>query len=72
MAVERAINVGFHSYFGTLKRSRYSLERSSIALTIHSLDPTRLAIIDRFPFNPTYDSSQFAHYKHNLTDQATG
>ena len=33
----------------------HSLEGLTIALIIHSLDPTRLAIIDRFPFNPTYD-----------------
>ncbi len=60
MEVERAINVGFHSYFGTLKRSR------------HSKTHKRLAITDGFPFNPTYDSCQCAHYKYNLTDQATG
>ena len=28
MVVKRAINVGFHSDFGTLKRSRYALEGS--------------------------------------------
>ena len=56
MVVERTINVGFHSNFGTFKQSRHSLEGSSIALAIHSLDPTRLANINGFPFNPTYDS----------------
>ena len=53
--VERTINVGFHSNFGAFKRNRHSLEGFTIALIIHSLDPTRLAIINRFPFNPTYD-----------------
>ena len=43
MVVERAIDVGFHLNFGTLMRSRYSKT------------PTRLAITDGFPFNPTYD-----------------
>ena len=55
MVVERTINVGFHSNFGTFKRSRHSLEGFPIALIIHSLDPTRLTIINRFPFNPTYN-----------------
>ena len=32
----------------------HSLEGFSIALIIHSLDPLRLAIINGFPFNPTY------------------
>ena len=35
---------------------RNSLEGFSIALIIHSLDPTRLAIINGLSFNPTYDS----------------
>lgn len=43
MVVEQTINVGFHSNFGTFKRSR------------HSKIPTRLTIINRFPFNPTYN-----------------
>ena len=43
MVVDRTINVGFHLNFGTLTRSRYSKT------------PTRLAITDGFPFNPTYD-----------------
>ena len=43
MVVERAINVGFHSNFGTFKRSR------------HSKTPTRLTITNGLPFNPTYD-----------------
>ena len=43
MAVERTINVGFHSNFGAFKRNK------------HSKTLTRLAIINRFPFNPTYD-----------------
>ena len=46
MVVERAIDVGFHLNFGTLMRSRYSKT------------PTRLAITDGFPFNPTYDSTR--------------
>ena len=54
MVVERTIYVGFHSNFGTFKRSRHSLEGFSIALAIHSLDPTRLAITNEFPFYPTY------------------
>ena len=44
MVVERTINVGFHSHFGTFKRSR------------HSKTVTILAITNEFPFNPTYDS----------------
>ena len=43
MLVERTINVGFHSHFGTFKRNR------------HWKTPTRLAIINEFPFYPTYD-----------------
>ena len=46
MVVERTINVGFHSNFGTPKRSRYSKT------------PTRLAITNGLPFNPTYDSTR--------------
>ena len=41
MVVER---VGFHSNFRTFERSG------------HSEIPTRLAITNGFPFNPTYDS----------------
>ena len=37
---------------GTRSRNLYG---TSIALAIHSLDPTRLTITDGFPFNPTYD-----------------
>ena len=67
MVIER---VRFHSNFGTFKQSRWSLEgfsialifgsleRSFIALAIHLLDPTRLAITNGFPFNPTYDSTE--------------
>ena len=36
--------VGFHSNFGAFKRNR------------HSKTVTRLAIINEFPFNPTYES----------------
>ena len=43
MVVERTIIVGFHSNFGRFKRSK------------HSKIPTRLAITNGFPFNPTYD-----------------
>ena len=61
-----AERVGFHSNFGIFRQSGYSLEGFSIALIIHSLegfsialiihslDPLRLAIINGFPFNPTY------------------
>ena len=56
MVVERTITVGFHSNFVAFKRNRHSLEGFTIALIIHSLDPTRLAITNGFPFNPTYDS----------------
>ena len=56
MVVERTIKVGFHLHFSTFKRSRRSLEGFTIALIVHSLDPTRLAITYGFPFNPTYDS----------------
>ena len=56
MVVERTITVGFHSNFGVFKRNRHSLEGFPIALIIHSLDPTRLAITNGFPFNPTYGS----------------
>ena len=38
--------VGFHSNFGVFKRSR------------HSETLTRLAIINGFPFNPTYESGR--------------
>ena len=41
MVVER---VGFHSNFGTFKRSR------------HLKIPTRLAITNGLPSNPTYDA----------------
>ena len=51
---ERTINVGFHSNFGIFRQSGDSLQGFSIALIIHSLDPLRLAIINGFPFNPTY------------------
>ena len=44
MVVERTISVGFHSHFGSFKRSRYSKT------------PTRFAITNGIPFNPTYDS----------------
>ena len=43
MVEECVINVGFHSNFGTFKRSR------------HSKILTRLAITNGFPFNPTYE-----------------
>ena len=61
-----AERVGFHSNFGIFGQSGHSLEGFSIAgfsialaihsfdLIIHSLDPLRLAIINGFPFNPTY------------------
>ena len=64
MVVECTINVGFHSSFSTFKQRGHSLEGFSIAfpirsldLIIHSLDPTRLAIINGLSFNPTYDSN---------------
>ena len=38
--------VGFHSNFGAFKRSR------------HTKTLTRLAIINGFPFNPTYESER--------------
>ena len=41
MVVER---VGFHSNFGTFKRSR------------HLKISTRLSVTSGFPFNPTYDA----------------
>ena len=44
MVVARTINVGFHSDFGVFKRHK------------HSKTPTRLAITNGFPFNPTYGS----------------
>jgi hypothetical protein len=44
MVVERTITVGFHSNFGAFKRNR------------HSKTVTGLAIINEFPFNPTYES----------------
>ena len=59
--------LGFTQIFGAFKRNKHSLEGFTIAgfsialaihsfdLIIHSLDSTRLAIINRFPFNPTYD-----------------
>ena len=43
MGEECAINVGFHSHFGTFRQSG------------RSKTPLRLAIINRIPFNPTYD-----------------
>lgn len=43
MVVERMIHGEFHSNFGTFKRFR------------HSKPPLRFAIINRIPFNPTYD-----------------
>ena len=43
MVVEHTINVGFHSNFSPIKRNR------------HSKTPTRLAVTNGFPFNPTYD-----------------
>ncbi len=43
MVVECMIDVGFHSNFGTFRQSG------------HSKTPLRLAIINGFPFNPTYD-----------------
>ncbi len=43
MVVECMIDVGFHSNFGTFRQSG------------HSKTPLRFAIINGFPFNPTYD-----------------
>ena len=43
MVVESTIKVGFHSNCGAFKRNRLSKT------------PTRLAITNGFPFNPTYD-----------------
>ena len=44
MVVEHMFTVGFHSNFGAFKRNR------------HPKTVTRLAIINEFPFNPTYES----------------
>ena len=49
MVVERTIMLGFIQNFGTFKRSRYSKI------------PLRLAIINGFPFNPTYDPYENHH-----------
>ncbi len=43
MVVECTINVGFHSNFDTFRQSE------------HPKTPLRLAIINGFPFNPTYE-----------------
>ena len=43
MVVERAVCVGFNPDFVFFKRSR------------HLKTPTKLAIGNEFPFNPTYD-----------------
>ena len=43
MVEECAINVGFHSYFDTFRQSE------------HSKTPSRSAIINGTPFNPTYN-----------------
>ena len=59
MVVDRTINVGFHSNFGTFKRSRHSLEGFSIriyygtpiALLVQSFDPSlSVQLITRYPF----------------------
>ena len=42
MVVDRTISVGFHSSFGTFKSSR------------RPKTPSRLAITNEFPFNPTF------------------
>ena len=43
MVDERTINVGFHSYFDTFRQSG------------HSKTPSRSAILNGTPFNPTYN-----------------
>ena len=43
MVEECAINVGFHSYFGRFRQSG------------HSKTPLGSAIINKIPFNPTYN-----------------